>query len=136
MIYPARLLPMCQFGSLCRDSETLRQALDTNCIGAHRVTQAFLPLLQAGSQKTVINVSTLGASLNWNAEQVSTFSAKAGIFYLRFLAACMGFVQKQLSCRRSASNKLCYADGEPRPAGSDDAKGPWLQDIQSCLEHA
>jgi NAD(P)-dependent dehydrogenase (short-subunit alcohol dehydrogenase family) len=36
--------------------EQLKQIFDTNVIGVHRVTSAFLPLLEAGAQKKVINV--------------------------------------------------------------------------------
>jgi len=36
--------------------EELAQVIDTNVIGVHRVTSAFLPLLERGDQKKVINV--------------------------------------------------------------------------------
>lgn len=44
--------------------EQLAQVFDVNVIGTHRVTAAFLPLLETGNQKKVINVYVLpwGAS--------------------------------------------------------------------------
>jgi NAD(P)-dependent dehydrogenase (short-subunit alcohol dehydrogenase family) len=36
--------------------EQLEQIFNTNVIGVHRVTSAFLPLLEAGTQKKIINV--------------------------------------------------------------------------------
>ena len=59
----------------CRDGDSLKQALDINCIGAHRVTQAFLPLLQSGRRKTVINMSSVGGAFSWNIDMVSSVTA-------------------------------------------------------------
>lgn len=36
--------------------ETLQESLDVNVFGVHRVTQAFLPLLQQGKLKKVANM--------------------------------------------------------------------------------
>ncbi|MCJ1442568.1 MAG: hypothetical protein MMC23_003064 [Stictis urceolatum] len=42
--------------------DKLAETFDTNVIGVHRVTQAFLPLLEAGQGKKLVNISsTLGS---------------------------------------------------------------------------
>ncbi|MQA86341.1 MAG: SDR family NAD(P)-dependent oxidoreductase [Streptosporangiales bacterium] len=45
------------------DLGTVREALETNLIGAWRVTLAMLPLLRASSSARVVNVSSEGGSL-------------------------------------------------------------------------
>jgi NAD(P)-dependent dehydrogenase (short-subunit alcohol dehydrogenase family) len=45
------------------DLTVVREALDTNLMGAWRVTQALLPLLRAGSHGRVVNVSSEAGSL-------------------------------------------------------------------------
>jgi len=49
--------------------------LETNVIGVHAMIQAFLPLLQSGQKKTVINISSAMGSLNVWYHQVSIHSA-------------------------------------------------------------
>ncbi|DBA78410.1 TPA: hypothetical protein ACH3X2_007907 [Trebouxia sp. C0005] len=44
--------------------DTLTEMLQTNVIGVHAMTQAFLPLLQSGQKKTVINISSAMGSMN------------------------------------------------------------------------
>ena len=51
----------------CRDSKTLLESFSTIAVGAHATTREFLPLLQSGHGKTVINISSSAAS-------TSTFS--------------------------------------------------------------
>ncbi|WDK15664.1 hypothetical protein CGRA01v4_06945 [Colletotrichum graminicola] len=43
--------------------ETLQESFDINVLGVHRVTRAFLPLLQQGKLKKVANISTTFGSL-------------------------------------------------------------------------
>lgn len=44
--------------------------LATNVVGAHGMTQAFLPLLQSGQKKTVVNVSAMLGSFSYAAQAV------------------------------------------------------------------
>lgn len=50
--------------------ESLRQTLEVNVVGVHAMIQAFLPLLQAGQKKTVINISSGSGSLSQRYEEV------------------------------------------------------------------
>jgi len=45
--------------------EQLGNLFDTNVVGVHRVISAFLPLLEAGKGKKVINVSSSMGSIAW-----------------------------------------------------------------------
>lgn len=47
-------------------SEQLAHVFDVNVVGPHRVIAAFLPLLEAGNQKKVINVYVLTDQLHRN----------------------------------------------------------------------
>jgi NADP-dependent 3-hydroxy acid dehydrogenase YdfG len=53
-----------------RKVESLRQTLEVNVVGVHAMIQAFLPLLQAGHKKTVINISSGSGSLSRRYEEV------------------------------------------------------------------
>lgn len=56
---------------LCyRAVDSLRQTLEVNVVGVHAMIQAFLPLLQAGHKKTVINISSGSGSLTRRYEEV------------------------------------------------------------------
>ena len=56
---------------LHRTVESLRQTLELHVVGVHSMIQAFLPLLQAGHKKTVINITSSFASLSARYDQVS-----------------------------------------------------------------
>lgn len=45
------------------DFETVREAFETNTLGAWRVSKAFLPLLRASSHARIVNVSSESGSL-------------------------------------------------------------------------
>ncbi|KAK4553124.1 hypothetical protein LTR86_009851 [Recurvomyces mirabilis] len=45
--------------------EQLNHLFNINVTGPHRVTSAFIPLLEAGAQKKVINVSSTMGSISW-----------------------------------------------------------------------
>lgn len=49
--------------------DSLRQTLEVNVVGVHAMIQAFLPLLQAGHKKTVINISSGSGSLTRRYEE-------------------------------------------------------------------
>lgn len=49
--------------------ESLRQTLEVNVVGVHAMIQTFLPLLQAGHKKTVINISSGSGSLSRRYEE-------------------------------------------------------------------
>ena len=57
---PPYCMSACQHHEMacCRTVEEFRRVLDTNVLGAHAVTQAFLPLLKLGHKKTVLNMSS------------------------------------------------------------------------------
>ena len=46
----------------CRAAKDMLDYIGTNAVGAHLVTRAFLPLLEGGSGKTVINISSMAGS--------------------------------------------------------------------------
>ena len=46
------------------DLEVVREALDTNLLGAWRTTQAFLPLLRRSPHARIVNVSSEGGSIS------------------------------------------------------------------------
>ena len=46
------------------DLDVVREALDTNLLGAWRTTQAFLPLLRRGAHARIVNVSSEGGSIS------------------------------------------------------------------------
>jgi len=46
------------------DLETVREAFETNALGAWRTAQAFIPLLRAGGHGRIVNVSSESGSLN------------------------------------------------------------------------
>nr|POE80957.1 putative oxidoreductase [Quercus suber] len=50
--------------STCTEQQ-LNGLFDTNVVGVQRVTAAFLPLLEAGKEKKVINMSTTMGSISW-----------------------------------------------------------------------
>ena len=54
----------------CRSPEDMSLTLATNVVGAHGMTQAFLPLLQSGQKKTVVNVSAMLGSFSYAAQAV------------------------------------------------------------------
>ena len=56
---------------LHRTADSLRQTLEVHVVGVHTMIQAFLPLLQAGHKKTVVNISSSFASLSARYDQVS-----------------------------------------------------------------
>ncbi|DBB00497.1 TPA: hypothetical protein ACH3X3_002202 [Trebouxia sp. C0006] len=55
--------------SRLQTAESLRQTLEVNVVGVHAMIQAFLPLLQAGHKKTVINISSGSGSLSRRYEE-------------------------------------------------------------------
>ena len=46
----------------CRAAKDILDYIGTNAVGAHLVTRAFLPLLEGGSGKTVVNISSVAGS--------------------------------------------------------------------------
>ena len=46
------------------DLETVREAFETNALGAWRTAQAFIPLLRAGGHGRIVNVSSESGSLS------------------------------------------------------------------------
>ncbi|KAF6825832.1 short chain oxidoreductase [Colletotrichum plurivorum] len=55
---------ICRYaGDGVKSMENLQESLDVNVFGVHRVTQAFLPLLQQGKLKKVANISTTFGSM-------------------------------------------------------------------------
>lgn len=48
------------------DPDQLTQILDVNVIGTQRVTAAFMPLLEQGTQKKIINMSVDRHHLGWS----------------------------------------------------------------------
>ncbi|KAK1595299.1 uncharacterized protein LY79DRAFT_547317 [Colletotrichum navitas] len=55
---------VCQFApDGTKSMENLQESFDINVLGVHRVTRAFLPLLQQGKLKKVANISTTFGSL-------------------------------------------------------------------------
>ena len=46
--------------------EAIEEAFKVNVLGPLAVTRAFYPLLLKGTGKTIVNVSTAAASLNWH----------------------------------------------------------------------
>ncbi|KAI8312746.1 hypothetical protein K4K59_005480 [Colletotrichum sp. SAR11_240] len=55
---------VCQYATDgTKSMENLQESLDINVFGVHRVTKAFLPLLQQGKLKKVANISTTFGSL-------------------------------------------------------------------------
>jgi len=54
----------------CRTVERLRENLEVNVIGVHAMIQAFLPLLQSGHSKTIVNISSGSGSLSGCYEEV------------------------------------------------------------------
>ncbi len=63
----------------CRKPDAVTKMLQTNVAGVHAMIQAFLPLLQSGEKKTVINISSAMGSLNVWYHQVSIHSAWASM---------------------------------------------------------
>ena len=59
----------------CRPVDTLRQTLEVNVIGVHAMIQAFLPLLQSGQKKTVVNISSGSGSLSRRYDEVCPHTA-------------------------------------------------------------
>ncbi|EMC93027.1 hypothetical protein BAUCODRAFT_37950 [Baudoinia panamericana UAMH 10762] len=45
--------------------ELLTRSFEVNVVGTHRVTSAFLPLLEKGKMKLVVNMGTTLASITW-----------------------------------------------------------------------
>lgn len=60
----------------CREVDSLRQTLEVNVVGVHAMIQAFLPLLQSGHKKTVINISSGSGSLSRRYDEVITMACK------------------------------------------------------------
>ena len=60
--------------SMCRKPDQLREMLETNVVGVHAMVQGFMPLLQSGKRKTVVNISTAMASQNTWYHQVKDLS--------------------------------------------------------------
>ena len=56
--------------------EQLASIFDVNVIGTHRVTAAFLPLLEAGNQKKVINVYVFGPGRRQRNRQLIIITAR------------------------------------------------------------
>ncbi|KAK5109026.1 hypothetical protein LTR62_007574 [Meristemomyces frigidus] len=52
-------------GTRTMTAESLTEVLDVNVVGVQRVTAAFLPLLERGKGKKVINVSSTLGSIAW-----------------------------------------------------------------------
>lgn len=59
--------------ALALTAETLRATMETNALGALRVTQAFAPLLRAAGSARVVNVSSTAGSLSDMAASVDAF---------------------------------------------------------------
>ena len=55
-----------------RTAELLRKSLNTNVVGVHITTQAFLPLLQRGLGKSIINTSSGSGSNSGGYSQVAS----------------------------------------------------------------
>ena len=49
-------------GCACRAAKDMLDYIGTNAVGAHLVTRAFLPLLEGGSGKSVVNISSVAGS--------------------------------------------------------------------------
>ncbi len=71
--------------------------LDTNVLGVHAAIQAFLPLLQSGHKKIVINISSVVGSLGISLQQViPTYLHRVVAPDLRELISSVCFLQSSL----------------------------------------
>ncbi|KAL8727918.1 MAG: hypothetical protein Q9181_005531 [Wetmoreana brouardii] len=68
LVNNAGVQAFCPGGTKTVPPEQLAQIFDINVIGPQRMISAFLPLLEAGKQKKIINVSTSMGSIAWAAK--------------------------------------------------------------------
>ncbi|KAL8899288.1 MAG: hypothetical protein Q9192_001649 [Flavoplaca navasiana] len=68
LINNAGVQAFCPGGTKTVPPEQLAHIFNVNVVGPQRVTAAFLPLLEAGNQKKVINVSSSMGSISWAAK--------------------------------------------------------------------
>ncbi|KAL8718595.1 MAG: hypothetical protein Q9225_004280 [Loekoesia sp. 1 TL-2023] len=68
LVNNAGIQAYCPGGTKTVPPEQLAQLFDVNVIGPQRMIAAFLPLLEAGKQKKVINVSSSMGSVSWAAK--------------------------------------------------------------------
>ena len=80
--------------------EALRQALETNCFGALRVTQALLPLLKKSGGGRIVNVSSGMGALN---------SMGGGLAAYRVSKTCLNAVTAALASELEGSNVIANA---------------------------
>ena len=66
----------------------LREILEVHVVGVHAMIQTFLPVLQSGNKKTVINLSSASGSLSTCHAEVS----KRRTFQLCAIAVATDFV--------------------------------------------
>jgi NAD(P)-dependent dehydrogenase (short-subunit alcohol dehydrogenase family) len=114
------------------DLDTVREALDTNLLGAWRVTLAFLPLLRRSGRGRIVNVSSESGSLSSMGGGTPAYHvSKAGLNALtRTLAA-------ELRAERILVNAVCpgwVATDMGGPGGRPVAEGAasviWAIDLR------
>jgi NAD(P)-dependent dehydrogenase (short-subunit alcohol dehydrogenase family) len=82
LVNNAAILPLAVQGKLdTLDVELAREVLDVNTLGPLRVTQAFLPLLERGEQKMVVNISSEAGSIGdcWRSDNFPYCMSKAAL---------------------------------------------------------
>jgi len=57
--------------------QEFKDTFDVNVVGVQIVTQAFLPLLKAGAKKTIVNISSFLASLEYTDGRYKNFAYHA-----------------------------------------------------------
>jgi NAD(P)-dependent dehydrogenase (short-subunit alcohol dehydrogenase family) len=82
LVNNAAILPPAVQGTLdTLDVERSLEVLDVNALGPLRVTQAFLPLLERGAQKLVVNISSEAGSIGdcWRSDNFPYCMSKAAL---------------------------------------------------------
>jgi NAD(P)-dependent dehydrogenase (short-subunit alcohol dehydrogenase family) len=110
------------------DLETVREAFETNTLGAWRMCQAFLPLLRQSEHARVVNVSSESGSLSSMGGGTPAYSVSKAA-----LNALTRMLADELSAARILVNSVCPGwvatemggPGAPRTVGEGAAGIVW-----------
>jgi len=102
------------------DLDEIREALETNLLGAWRVTQALLPLLERSANGRIVNVSSEGGSLASMGGGTPAYSvSKAALNALtRVLAAELPRMRVNAVCPGWTATDMGGRGGRPVAAGA------------------
>ena len=84
------------------DFETVREAFETNTLGAWRTAQAFIPLLRAGGHGRIVNVSSESGSLSSMGGGTPAYGVSKAA-----LNALTRMLADELRARRVLVNSVC-----------------------------